>query len=218
MVTAQDLAWARQGLALKRQADEEEIARYIAWRERTERTLRAKRAAARPAPQPAPRPAPTSGPNWRVLEHPRASHDELEAFARRVWDLAFHAVPWPTGWAVRWAELTHSDPLALVYGECVPSAKLILIDERAQRGRTPREFLTLVLHELCHVTHPAEVHGPGFQETLKRVVAYMFEPPEPARVDASRPAPSASSPPSLTVADRPWLRGPFSHLGVEYRG
>jgi hypothetical protein len=217
MVTELDLGWARQGLALKRQAQDEEIARYVAWRERTERTLRAARAAREAVAKQinAPRPAPTFGANWRVLEHPRVSHEELEAHTRRVWDLAFHAVPWPTGWVVKWAELTHSDSLVLVYGECVWSAKLILIDERNQRGRTPREFLTLVLHELCHVQHPGDVHGVKFSETLKRVTSYMLDE-SPAMFE---PRPASSMPPrNVTLADRPWLRGPFSHQGEEYRG
>jgi hypothetical protein len=139
------------------------------------RHLHAAEATRRPA-------AATSGPGWRLLDRP---HEELETFAHNVWDLAFHGIPWPKGWRVRWADLRNG--LRSAFGMCVTSAQLVLLDERAQRGRSPKEFLRTVLHELVHVAHPDEDHGPGFEETLKRVGAYVLEPTEP--VAAERPHP-----------------------------
>jgi hypothetical protein len=61
------------------------------------------------------------------------------------------------------------------YGLCVTGAKLILLDERTNRGRSWRQMLTTVLHELTHVTHPeGEPHSAAFAETLRRVVAHVL--------------------------------------------
>lgn len=122
-----------------------------------------------------------AGPGWRVLEAPRVSHAELERLAHLAWDLAFHGIPFPAGWRVRWGELRSN-----WRGVTDLRAKIVLLDEGAQRGRTWRDMLTTVLHELVHVTHPTEVHGAGFEETLRRVVAYVI--PADGLADTSQPA------------------------------
>jgi hypothetical protein len=111
----------------------------------------------------------TSGPGWRVVDTPKVPHAELERLTHHAWDLAFHGIPFPASWRVRWGALRPTWRAATI-----TSAKLIVLDERAQRGRTWREMLTTVLHELVHVTRPAEVHGAGFHETLRRVLAYVI--------------------------------------------
>ncbi len=163
--------------------------------------------------------ATTSGDGWRLLDRP---HEELEKFAHDVWNLAFHGIPWPKGWRVRWADLRGRFAL----GTIVNSARLVLIDGDAHRRGIPKEFLTTVLHELVHVAHPDEIHGPGFEETLKRVVAYVLEPTEPPMAaERPHPAPAAGRPSRHELEalvnetkGRRWRPGGFLDPELEYRG
>jgi hypothetical protein len=113
--------------------------------------------------------SPTAG-RYLVLSTPA---DALEAFVRRVWDFAFHGIPFPEGWIVRWADLSQANALAMT----VWNKRLLLFDEQLQRSRTTRDFVESVLHELSHLAHPmGEHHGPGFAETLKRLLEYVAPP------------------------------------------
>jgi hypothetical protein len=127
----------------------------------------------------------TSGKGWRLLAAPRVSHAELDQHVRNTWDLAFHGVPWPAGWRARWADLRAAN----ARGMCVHESKLILLDEAAQRGRTPREFLTTIVHELSHLVHPDEIHGPGHADTLERLVDFVLGSPDAVGAAASHPEP-----------------------------
>ena len=145
-------------------------------------------AAAQRAVPPPPAPPATEGRGWKVLEQPRVSHQALEEHARKVWSFTWHGLPWPQGWRVRWGKL-HAGLLTLsgasmdtcadllfgtVVGLCVMSPKIILIDKENQRGRTPRQFATTVLHELLHTQLRDAGHGPGFQAALKSATNYYF--------------------------------------------
>jgi hypothetical protein len=70
-----------------------------------------------------------TGNGWRVIEHPRVPHEEVESFAREVWRLAFHGIPWPSGWGVRWAACRNA------LGMCDYEAKIIMIDEERMLDR-----------------------------------------------------------------------------------
>jgi hypothetical protein len=229
----QDLEWSRQRLALKRQAEEAEIARYREWAEGLERKMRAKRlaqtaeaarkAAAQTAPPPPEPPArrPTSGRDWRVIDAPAAWHEELEQRTRLVFDRVFHGIPWPEAWIVRWGTFDE-DPLQpenVTLGMTVYGSKLIVVDERRVRDDN---FWEVMLHELSHVLHPKGGHGPAFQRTLKMAMDYLRGwretlPAIPARhAPAERPA--HQTPPTPWVS--PWarFRPGGLHPGLEYRG
>ena len=174
--------------------------------------LEAKYQARRLAKKAAEQKAATSGRGWRVLLD--RSHEELEHFVHRVYDLAWHGIPWPAGWRAQWADLRG----ALALGMCVADQKLILIDEAAQRGRSSAQFTETIVHELCHLMHPQEVHGRGFEETLRRALAYVLG--EPDAVPATAPRPPAPSghpePPKGVRFGRPV---PWPDAGQwEYRG
>jgi hypothetical protein len=120
---------------------------------------------------------PLAGEGWRIVRAPTVPHDRLERFVRDVFALGWHNLPWP-GWHVRWGDLSDAGAL----GMTVMSAKLILVDERAHQERTWRQFLTTVVHELCHALRPndREAHGAAFARTLDQAVAYVLGPDEPA--------------------------------------
>ncbi len=161
----------------------------------------------------------TSGDGWRLLDRP---HEELEKFAHDVWNLAFHGIPWPKGWRVRWGDLRGLH----AFGLCAKRPQLILIDERAQHGRAPKDLLQTVLHELVHLVHPDENHGAGFEETLQRVVAYVLEPTEPPMAaERPHPTPAAGRPSRHELValvnetkGRRWRPGGFLDPELEYRG
>jgi len=132
----------------------------------------------------------TSGKGWRVLAAPRTSHDALERLVRNTWDLAFHGTPWPHGWKARWADLSAAN----ARGMCVLESKLILLDEAVQRRRTPREFLTTVVHELAHLQHPDEIHGPGHADTLQRLVDFVLGEPDAVGAEPRKGLPFSGRP------------------------
>jgi hypothetical protein len=107
-----------------------------------------------------------SEPAYRILTTPP---EPLAARVRNVWDRVFHAIPFPKGWDIRWADLSQWKAIGLT----VWSEKLLLFDERAHQS--PQSDLSeTILHELTHLAHPtSERHGPGFAETLKRLRAYV---------------------------------------------
>jgi hypothetical protein len=175
-------------------------------------------AAQRPAPPPPPA---TEGRGWRVLSHPRASHQALEGHARNVWDFTWHGLPWPEGWRVRWGQMNAKELMSLadwiphelgrrlgraqcaismdskILGLCLPSQKLILIDEANHRElrRTPQQFAEVLIHELIHSQLGDPDHGPKFQAALKSALAhYCGSDGEPEPMPAGRkhsPAPAA---------------------------
>lgn len=123
---------------------------------------------------------PLRGNGWRVIERPRVPHEALEAFARDVWRLAFHAIPWPSGWQVRWGVLTDA------YATCAYEARLILIDEERMLPGQPRDVVEALIHEMAHLHHPAEwtqtgIHGPRFQATCDQATAFVLSELDPER-------------------------------------
>jgi hypothetical protein len=75
------------------------------------------------------------------------------------------------------------------YGRVVRTQKLILIDARRCVGRPAKDFQETLVHELAHaVLGPTEGHGPRFQDTLQRLLAFVRPDDEPAEV-AARPTP-----------------------------
>ena len=217
MITDAERQWHQDNLALRRQAEQEEVAKYRAWREGVERKLRAKRAAAAPK---APPPPATSGLGWTVLEHPNVPHQALQAHAERVWDFCFHSIDFPASWRIRWGRL---DPLLLrlagaadrcaaglfgtVLGLCVMTPRIILIDEEAQRSRSPREFGTTLIHELIHSQQHGVMHGPRFEQALRSATDFFF-----GATDAPAPVLARPEPPK-GVRFRPGL-----DPALEYRG
>ena len=166
------------------------------------------------------------------------SHEALEEHARRVCKFTFHNIDSPidSGWRVRWGKL---DPLLLtaagaaeicaagrygglfgtVLGLTVMSARLILLDEEAQRSRTPREFATTLIHELIHSQQRSAGHGPEFQEALRSATNYFFgaadAPAPPSGVASVLARPESAQPKPLTgMRFRPGGLDPF----LEYRG
>jgi hypothetical protein len=212
----------RERLARQRQARDEEIVRYREWRERQERRLRAARAARDAAAlKAAPPPPAASGMGWRVLESPRVSHEVLEAHARAMWAFVWHESDFPD-WRIRWGAL---DPILLslagaadrcahglfgtVLGLCVMTPRIILIDEQAQRYRTPRQFATTLIHELIHSQQRDVAHGPRFEAALRAATDYFFG-------GTDTPAPVLARPePPKGVRFRP---GGFLDSPLEYRG
>jgi hypothetical protein len=177
---------------LTRRATEQRITAKHAALDRMRARYEAKYHAAQRAAPPA---LPTSGEGWRLLSRP---HGELEALARHVHELAFHGVSWPAGWHVRWGDLTGLNAL----GVCVMPHRLLLIDPKAQRGRTPREFLRTLAHELVHILRPDDVavHGPRFWDTLANVTHYICgDPDEPAPPRKENFRPAAWPGPATTV-------------------
>jgi hypothetical protein len=176
VMTDGEQAWHRANYESLRRLEEEASsrrhARWVAFRERIETELFAKRAQRKALE------VPTAGPGWCVVPGP-CSHEELERFVRGVFDLAFHGIEWPRGWAVKWGEVAFPAANAA----CIPSARLILFDRRWQKGRSPRELATTALHELVHALHPndRDDHGPAFARTFSRVLAYYFGDDEPRR-------------------------------------
>ena len=232
MISEVEQAWHAQNLALKRQARDERLARererLRAGRERMEKTLRAKFVAQTAAAlKKAPLHPADSGPGWRVLETPRVSHAALEEHAHRIFDFVWHGIDRPD-WRIRWGELdgrrmnllgaeaglcADARHGRIVYGLAVSSARLILIDEEAQRSRSPREFGTTLIHEMIHAQQRGVVHGPRFQEALKSATDYFFgaaDAPVPSSAVASSMAPAARPTPRVGV------RYPFPQL--EFRG
>jgi SprT-like family len=134
----------------------------------------------------------TSGPGWRVIDRP---HAELEALAKQIWDVAFHAIPFPD-WRVRWGHLRPSTPGEIVFGRAVRSARVIVIDARAHT--TGRALMETLLHELVHAVHGHQAgHGKAFAETLKRVTAVVV----PDELAAPLAATPTAGPPPLPVGD-----------------
>ena len=230
--------WHESNLAVQRQARDAEIARYREWRERTEKKLRAQRAAlqstAKAAAQKAPPPPATRGFGWSVLATPRIPHARLEESARGIWAFCWHHADWP-GWRVKWGALD-ADLLTIgaaiggaarsqhcavslfgrtVLGLAVMNEKIILLDEENQQGRPVRDIVKTIVHELCHVHVRSTVHGDQFQQALESAMAYYDgEPDAPA---LPRFTANASAPP-------PWVGARFRpgvglvHPGIEYRG
>jgi hypothetical protein len=223
-----ELEWHAQNLAVKRAAEQAEIARYVEWREREERRLRTKFSAQKAAAlKAAPPPPAMSGMGWKVIANPRlSSHEELEAHARSIWATTWHGIDWPASWRVRWGEL---DALVLavatalgqcalrggltrtiVLGLCVMNERIILLDETNNRARSAQERDQTLIHELVHANLRDEVHGPKFQSTLRNAATYYA-----AVSGLQAPAvANASAPP-------PWWGprfGPGRVPGLEYRG
>jgi hypothetical protein len=178
MITDTERQWHQDNLALRRQAEQEEVARYVTWRERLEKKMRAARKAAPPPPA-------TRGSGWRVLENPQMPHAVLEERVRAVWQFCWHQADFPAGWRARWGELDDTllgsdDGLGLcaarergaVLGLCVYDQKIILLDEANQRGRPGRDVVQTIVHELCHVTCRNTVHGEQFQAALRSAMAF----------------------------------------------
>jgi hypothetical protein len=138
-----------------------------------------------------------SGHGWRLLDR---DHRALEQLAHDVFDLGWHGIPWPEGWRVRWADLR----AAQASGMCVRHERLILLAEGEHR--TEQELITTVVHELTHVFHPHETHGPKFDETLRRVLAYLNPSPEPVAIRPRTP-PHGWKEPEGIVKGRRWGRG-----------
>jgi hypothetical protein len=157
-----------------------------------------------------------------VLEHPTVSHAELEGLAHRTWDLAFHAAPFPVGWKVRWGRLQPTISGTVVLGMAVPSAKVILLDEAAHRGRTWRAMLETVIHELVHVVHPEAGHGSAFEETLRRVLEYVMPADVLAAVPLTPASPVTHPRPTPPLGRRWGPGGWYEQEGLdpdlEYRG
>jgi hypothetical protein len=196
---------------------------FLDYKARLEPKLHAKRRA-RLAAEAAKRPAAplTSGRGWRVSENPRRPHADLEAFAKRVWDLGFLALPW-IDYRVRWGNLSGLRAAGL----CVGSAKLIIIDEDLYNGefRSGESLIRTLVHEMVHAVHITEgdPHGPRFEDTFNRVMAYMNPAPEPAApVRPVAPAPP-HTPAELVAATkgRRFDGRPVAWAGAgewEYRG
>jgi hypothetical protein len=202
----------------------------VEWREREERRLRAKFSAQKAAAlKAAPPPPAMSGMGWKVSANPRlSSHEELEAHARSIWATTWHGIDWPASWRVRWGEL---DALVLavatafgqcalrggltrtiVLGLCVPTSRIILLDEANNRDQTAQDRDRTVIHELVHALLPNEGHGRRFEKTLKSATTFYF-----ARGGLAPTVASVSGPP-------PWAGARFRpgvglvHPGIEYRG
>ena len=223
--------WHATNLALKHQAEEAEIARYVEWREREERRLRTKFSAQKAAAlKVAPPPPAMSGIGWKVIANPRlSSHEELETQARAIWKAVWHGIPWPANWRVRWGKLdalvlTIASALggqcalrdgrtrSIILGLCVPASRIILLDEANNRDQPAQDRDRTVIHELVHANLPNEGHGPRFEETLKSATTFYF-----ARGGLAPTGASVSGPP-------PWAGARFRpgvglvHPGIEYRG
>jgi hypothetical protein len=180
--------WALEQTAARIHARNQEANRVREWTLRTTRTLRAKRAAV--APKSPPPPA-NAGFGWKVLEHPRTSHEDLERHARAIWDFIWHGCRWPAGWRVRWGALD-ADILTIgaaidkalggqrcaaslfgtaALGLCDMREKILLIDEANHQGRSARDFLETIVHEEVHMSIAAVGHGPAFQSALASALA-----------------------------------------------
>ncbi len=129
---------------------------------------------------------------WRVLEQPRVPHEELDSFAREVWHLAFHGIPWPSGWGVRWAACRDA------LGMCDDGAKLILIDEARNLDRRPHKIVETLVHEMAHSQHPGEVHGSRWRDTCDRATAFVL-----SELELEREPTTASELPD--VVPEPWI-------------
>jgi hypothetical protein len=148
-----------------------------------------------PPATPMPNPPVTAGRGWKVAEHPLRPHREIEAFAKKVWRLGFLNFPWP-GYTVKWGDLRG----LAACGLCRPDLRLIVICEQyysigeysnAESRIRAESLIRTLVHELCHAIHGGEPdpHGPEFQETLARVMAYMYPPPEPKQIPPPQAAP-----------------------------
>jgi hypothetical protein len=131
-----------------------------------------------------PPPPATSGRGCAILDG--LSHQELDAYARRLSDFAFHHIEWPRGWKVFWAALDGA------LGRTFYQQQWVLIDHARHRGRPGHELIDVLIHELSHVVHRAEVdeghvHGPRFRATLDAALSYVTAPadapqhPEPIK-------------------------------------
>lgn len=189
--------WHEQSHAVKRQAQDAELARFREWRERTEKRLCAQRTAlAARAEKAAPPPPPAdAGYGWKMIATPRvSSHKQLEERAHQIWEVVWHGIDFPSAWRVRWGQLDadlliigaaignafrhHHCAVSLfgrvALGLAVMNEKIIVLDEANQRGRSQRERDETLIHELIHTNLRDEVHGPRFQTTLKNATAYYF--------------------------------------------
>jgi len=147
----------------------EDILKWERCKQRMEDRLHARRRErqAKTAPPPA-----TSGNGWRIVTNPKTPHEALEQLARQIINASFHEAPLLSEWRFRWGDLAGlAGPLPVV-GLCVPSAKLILVDEaRVLDGAgNRRELLEILAHEITHALMPlGESHGANFKKTLKSV-------------------------------------------------
>jgi hypothetical protein len=132
----------------------------------------------------------TRGEGWAVLDRPVVPHAEIDRLTRSAWALAFHQIPFPDRWRVRWARLRPT-PEGVVLGMAVKPARLILVDEQRDRGRSWRELLATVFHDLVHVAHDLEGgHGATVEASLRDVLAYAMPEAElEAAPLAARPGP-----------------------------
>src|SRR4030095_11459919 len=178
---------------------QEGLERFWKLKERTERDRREKlaREAAKKASA-APVNRPTVGGDWHVL--PGADHAELERFTRSVHELTFHGIPWPAGWICRWAWFD-PDPVSVTLAMASHGSKQILVDPRRVNESN---FLEVLVHELAHVLHPEDGHGPAFKQTLDMALLYLQRelasvPPRPTPPDAKA---AAWSPPQVPMGAR----------------
>ena len=108
----------------------------------------------------------------------------------------------------------------MAIGLTVMSARLILLDEEAQRSRTPRQFATTLIHELIHSQQRSAGHGPKFQEALRSATTYFFgaadAPAPPSGIASVLARPESAAPPKPGTGMRLWPGGLDPTL--EYRG
>ena len=212
--------WHRDQLAMARQDREDREARERAWIEDMSRKLRAKRHRAEAAAAV----RATSGNGWRVLQGP-TPHAAIEGFVQRVYDLAWHAVPWPAGWRVRWGQIDCGKPGTRTLAACSHHAKLIIVDRRWLGGRSESDFLTTIVHELVHMVHgPGAGHGQAFRATLDRALAWLKSlEDQPVQPNPPTLAASASKWIKPILGKRPtrgggWVSQPWLEATLEYRG
>jgi hypothetical protein len=218
--------WHSWQLAMRRQAEEEEILRYRQWQERLEKKMRASRAAREAA---AAKAAPANaGVGWRVIENPQTSHAVLEERAHAIHAFVWHEEDFPEGWRFRWgqlddtllslagaAEVCAARSAGRVLGLAVMNHQIILLDEENQRGRPVRDIVKTIVHELCHVKVRNTVHGPQFQRALKSAMTYYDHTPgAPALASAITSVLASAARPTPRVG----VRYPFPDSQIEYRG
>jgi len=188
---------ARQRRERERRDEEERHAKWLAVKTKMEAKLGAKREkllAARAQEQGKAALVANEGPGWKVATRPQVPHEALEQLARNVIALAFHEAPLLPDWRFRWADLSGVRALGL----CVPSAKLICVDEPlalAGSGALGRKMLLGTLsHEIAHALLPVgESHGEQFKRTLGSINDVVLADDDVA----AAPAASASPRPEL---------------------
>jgi hypothetical protein len=168
-LTESERYWHDMQFELRRRLEEEASsrrhARWVAFRERIEKELFAKRAQRKALE------VPTAGPGWRVEEGP-CSHAELERFAVGVFDLAFHNIPRPP-YRVVWGIVHHDADHPRALACAAADAKVIVVDRRYVGAHDADELIETLCHEWTHALWPGEGHNAKFQATLASARHYL---------------------------------------------